>query len=212
MISLSEDSDRQINFADLNVSDTDSAYPQDFTLTIQSGDNFSINQQTITPDTNFNGTLNVSVVVNDGELNSNVFVLNVQVVAVNDPPIANNDSISVQKNSAPVTINVLSNDDDVDMDMLSIDSFNYTGRGQVVVSNQQLTFTPAMGFSGSESITYVVSDGTLTDQAVVSVQVNSVTVVSSDSGGGSIMLLSFLSFLCFSIRLVHHSLCKGNDE
>jgi hypothetical protein len=212
MISLSEDSDRQINFADLNVSDTDSAYPQDFTLTIQSGDNFSINQQTITPDTNFNGTLNVSVVVNDGELNSNVFVLNVQVVAVNDPPIANNDSISVQKNSAPVTINVLSNDDDVDMDMLSIDSFNYTGRGQVVVSNQQLNFTPAMGFSGSESITYVVSDGTLTDQAVVSVQVNSVTVVSSDSGGGSIMLLSFLSFLCFSIRLVHHSLCKGNDE
>jgi hypothetical protein len=209
MISLSEDSDRQINFADLHVSDTDSAYPQDFTLTIQSGDNFSINQQTLTPDTNFNGTLNVSVVVNDGELNSNVFVLNVQVVAVNDPPVANSDSISVQQNSASVMIDVLSNDNDVDVDVLIIDSFSYSGRGQVSISNQQLTYTPEVGFSGTDFIVYAVTDGTLMDEAILSIQVNSVTPVSTESGGGSMLLLSFLSFVCLFIKMFNsHAMRK----
>jgi hypothetical protein len=213
-ISLSEDSERKIDFADLNVSDADSAYPQDFTLTIQDGDNFSINQQTLTPNVNFNGVLTVSVVVNDGELNSNVFMLQVQVVAVNDAPAANNETISVQQNSAVTTIDVLSNDSDVDMDTLSIASFSYTGQGQVLVSNQQLIYTPAIGFTGSESIIYVVSDGTLTDEASLTVRVNSATVVSSDSGGGSMLVLSLLSFLCFSVKLYTKatSLCKGSYE
>jgi hypothetical protein len=215
IINFNEDSDRQIDFTDLNVSDADSVYPQDFTLTIQEGDNFSVNQQTLIPDTDFNGMLDVSVVVNDGELDSNLFVLQVQVTAVNDAPVANNDTVSIQQSSVSitsVTIDVLSNDNDVDMDVLNIDSFSYSGQGQVSVSNQQLTYTPAMGFSGSESITYVVSDGTLTDQAVVSVQVNSVTVVASDSGGGSMSWLSVLSFLCFFVRLYKFQICKHNDE
>jgi hypothetical protein len=213
-ISLSEDSERQIDFADLNVSDADSAYPQDFTLTIQDGDNFSINQQTLTPNVNFNGVLTVSVVLNDGELNSNVFMLQVQVVAVNDAPVANNETISVQQNSAVTMIDVLSNDSDVDMDTLSIASFSYTGQGQVAISNQQLTYTPATGFTGSETIVYVISDGILTDEASLAVRVNSATVISSDSGGGSILWLSLLSFLCFSVKLYTQatSLCKGSYE
>jgi hypothetical protein len=141
-----------------------------------------------------------------------LFALQVQVTAVNDAPVASNDSISVQQNSASVTIDVLSNDNDVDMDVLSINSFIYNGQGQVAALNQQLTYTPAVGFVGSESIVYVVSDGTLTDEARLTVQVNSVTVASKDSGEGSMMLLSLLSFLCFSVKLVNHSLRKGNYE
>jgi hypothetical protein len=211
-ISLSEDSSTQIDLNDINVSDADSDYPEDFTLSIQNGDNYSINQHTLTPNTHFNGMLRVLVVVNDGELDSNLFALQVQVTAVNDAPVASNDSISVQQNSASVTIDVLSNDNDVDMDVLSINSFIYNGQGQVAALNQQLTYTPAVGFVGSESIVYVVSDGTLTDEARLTVQVNSVTVASKDSGGGSMMLLSLLSFLCFSVKLVNHSLRKGNYE
>ena len=199
-ISLNEDSERQIDFADINVSDPDSSYPQDFTLTVQNGNNYTINQQTLTPNANFNGVLAVSVVVNDGQLDSNEFTLQVQVVAINDAPIAGNDRVTVQQNSAATTINVLSNDNDVDMDVLNLDSFSYNGQGQVTVSNQRLTYTPAVGFTGSESIIYVVSDGILTDQASLNVQVNSVTVEPSDSGGGSMLLLSLLSFLCFSVK------------
>ena len=35
-------SQRQIDFADLNVSDPDSVYPQDFTMTVLDGDNYSL--------------------------------------------------------------------------------------------------------------------------------------------------------------------------
>jgi len=211
-ISLSEDTTTQIDFADLNVSDPDSAYPEDFTLSLQNGNNYSINQHTLTPNKDFNGMLSVPVVLNDGSLDSNVFSLQVQVTAVNDAPVANNDSISVQQNSDTVTIDVLSNDNDEDMDELSIASFSYNGQGQVTLLNQQLRYSPAAGFSGSESVNYIVSDGTLTDEARLTIQVNSLTIAASDSGGGSMMLLSLLSFLCFSVKLVNHSLCKGNYE
>jgi hypothetical protein len=209
-ISISEDSQRLIDFADLNVSDADSSYPEDFTLTVQEGNNYSINQQTLTPVADFNGVLNVSVVVSDGEFDSNVFMLQVQVEAVNDAPIASNDAISIQQNSTSVTIDVLANDNDVDMDVLSIDSFSYSGQGQVVVLNQQLTYTPATEFSGTESIVYTVSDGVLTDDASLNIQVNTVTTgsdIPADSGGGSMFLLSLLSFLCFSIRLYPYNSC-----
>ena len=208
-ISLSEDSERQIDFADLNVSDADSAYPQDFTMTIQNGDNVSINQQTLIPNTNFNGMLSVSVVVNDGELDSNLFVLQVQVTPVNDAPVANNDNISVQQNSASVTIDVLSNDNDVDMDVLNIDSFSYSGQGQVSILDRQLTYSPAVGFSGTDSIVYVATDGTLMNEAILSIQVNSLTPVSRQSGGGSMLLLSFLSFVCLFIRMFRPPAMRG---
>ena len=207
-VSFNEDTQRQIDFADLNVSDPDSSYPEDFTLTLQGGDNYSISQQTLTPDANFNGALSVSVVVNDGGLDSNLFVLQVQVTAVNDAPVANNDTISVQQNSAVETIDVLANDSDVDMDVLSIALSSYSGQGQVAIINQQVTYKPAAGFTGSESIVYTVSDGTLSDDASLIVQVNSVTVNSGDSSGGSILLLSLLSFLCFSVKLYTHTPSK----
>ena len=211
-ISFNEDSQRKIEFTDINVSDPDSVYPENFTLSIQDGDNYNISQQSIIPNTDFNGMLLVSIVVNDGQLDSNLFVLQMQVTAVNDAPIANNDSIIVQQNSPAVTVNILNNDTDVDDDVLSIGAFSYTGQGQVVMSSQQLTYTPAVGFSGNDSIIYIVTDGVLTDEARLSIQVNSVTPTTEDSGGGSMWLLSLLSFLCFSIRSFNHSRCRDNDE
>ncbi len=129
-----------------------------------------------------------------------------------DAPIANNDSMIVQQNSAAVTVNILNNDTDVDDDVLSIGAFSYTGQGQVVISSQQLTYTPAVGFSGNDSINYIVTDGVLTDEARLSIQVNSGTPTTEDSGGGSMWLLSLLSFLCFFIRSVNHSLCRDDNE
>jgi hypothetical protein len=210
-LSINEDSQKQFDFTDLSVIDPDSAYPEDFTLIIQEGNDYSVNQQTLTPDANFNGTLTAQVVVNDGELDSNVLTFQVQVIAVNDAPTANDDTASIQQNSAATTIDVLNNDNDVDMDELSIASFSYSGQGDVAVLNHQLTYTPAVGFTGSESIVYVVSDGTLTDEAILNVQVNSVPVVSGDSGGGSMLLLSLLSFLGFSLKL-YQSLNKDRYE
>jgi hypothetical protein len=78
-----------------------------------------------------------------------------------------------------------------------------------MISNQQLTYTPEVGFSGTDFIVYAVTDGTLMDEAILSIQVNSVTPVSTESGGGSMLLLSFLSFVCLFIKMFNsHAMRK----
>jgi gliding motility-associated-like protein len=86
-VTMAEDATRVIAFTDLKVTDADSNYPDDFTLTVLAGTNYTAApDNTITPAANFSGTLAVNVRVNDGTANSNVFPLQVTVTPVNDPP------------------------------------------------------------------------------------------------------------------------------
>ena len=55
-----------ITLNELTVTDPDNTYPDDFTLTVQDGTNYSRAGNTITPSVDFNGTLTVPVTVNDG--------------------------------------------------------------------------------------------------------------------------------------------------
>jgi hypothetical protein len=74
---------------------------------------------------------------------------------------------------AAVAINVLANDGDPDGDALLIGSFDATsaGGGTVARSGNALVYTPAAGFSGSDSFDYVLSDGQATDVGRVVVSV-----------------------------------------
>ena len=74
------------------MTDPDDNYPADFTLAVQSGSNYSAVGNTLTPAANFNGTLTVPVVVNDGTTDSNPFNLSITVTPVNDAPVAVDDS------------------------------------------------------------------------------------------------------------------------
>lgn len=212
ILSLAEDSQLTITLSDINVTDGDSSYPEDFSLTVFDGENYNLNQQTLTPNDNFNGLLSVNVQVSDGELNSNVFALEIQVIAVNDPPVANDDSRSIQQNSSQISIDVLANDQDVDGDSLTVLSFNYSGQGKVNIANSQLTYTPASGFSGVESFTYLVTDGEFSAQGTVTIRVNAAAENTNASSGGSLYLLTLLLFLCLSTRLACHILCKDIYE
>ena len=58
-----------------------------FTLTVGDGASYTHTGNTIAPAANFNGTLTVPVVVNDGVADSNVFDLSVTVTAVDDAPV-----------------------------------------------------------------------------------------------------------------------------
>jgi len=69
----------EITLDDLTVTDVDNDYPADFTLYVQSGSNYTLDGNTITPDTEFTGVLVVPVYVNDGTDNSNTYNLNVTV-------------------------------------------------------------------------------------------------------------------------------------
>src|SRR5690606_23871985 len=70
----------------LKVDDPDNAYPTDFTLRVMPGSRYTVSGNTITPTGQFTGTLQVNVRVNDGQLDSDVFSLPIEVRAVNRKP------------------------------------------------------------------------------------------------------------------------------
>ena len=73
----------------MTATDPDNTYPNDFSLTVQNGANYTQAGNTITPAVDFNGTLTVPVTVNDGAVDSAVFNLSVEVTALNDAPGGN---------------------------------------------------------------------------------------------------------------------------
>ncbi|MGI9607499.1 MAG: Ig-like domain-containing protein, partial [Acidimicrobiales bacterium] len=96
----------------------------------------------------------------------------VEVVAVNDAPVAEDDLATVIENTA-TTIRVLDNDVDVDGDSLSITSVKEVTGGDAVISGTTVLFTPAPRYIGSGGFTYEVSDGNgevATAEVVVQVQ------------------------------------------
>ncbi|MDF4590303.1 tandem-95 repeat protein, partial [Vibrio parahaemolyticus] len=126
-----------------------------------------------TPAENFNGEATITYIVTDGDLTDEAKVT-VTVTPVNDSPVAVDDTTSIQEDTV-VTIDVLTNDTDVDGDKLSIESASVPKeQGTVEVVDGKLVFTPAENFNGDAEITYTVTDGELTDEAKVTVTVNPV--------------------------------------
>jgi len=168
------------------------------TLIVGAGDNYQVNENTITPTVNFNGNLAVAVTATKGDFTSDVFMANVTVSAVNDLPISNNDSANVAQDSSNNIIDVIANDSDVDNDTLTLTTINYSGTGSASISDNQISYTPAAGFSGSETLTYIIDDGHQgSSSASVIITIKAKAVVDNsnkgNSSGGSVWwLLSLL--------------------
>ncbi|MEH2089637.1 beta strand repeat-containing protein [Nostoc sp.] len=105
----------------------------------------------------------ISFIVNDGAANSTAITRDINITAVNDAPVAVNDSITTKRN-IPVIISattLLSNDKDVDVsDVLSITGFTQPSQGSLVNNNDgTYTYTPAQNYYGFDGFTYTISDG-----------------------------------------------------
>ncbi len=85
-ISTNEDVAVEILPTSLNVTDVDNVYPDDFTFTVNEGDNYTLDGNTVTPDLNWNGDLTVPVEIFDG-LTTLSYDLTVTVNPVNDLPV-----------------------------------------------------------------------------------------------------------------------------
>jgi cysteine-rich repeat protein len=89
-------------------------------------------------------------------------------------PVATADTFTINEDT-PFTISstsLLSNDTDVDSPVLSVAAVSNATNGIVLLSGEQITFTPTTNFNGSASFQYTVSDGALSDTGLVTVTVN----------------------------------------
>ncbi|MEJ2142438.1 MAG: Ig-like domain-containing protein [Gammaproteobacteria bacterium] len=122
---------------------------------------------TYTPNADYNGADSFTFVANDGTVDSVAATIDITVNAVNDAPVAVDDSASTGVNNPVTTGNVMSNDSDVDGDTLTITAFDATSANGGTVSYNgnsvgTFTYTPATDFTGEDTFGYTLSDGVLT--------------------------------------------------
>lgn len=116
---------------------------------------------TYTPNANFTGTDTFSYVISDGKGGISTGSV---AITVNDPgggnqlPTAANDTVTTKAGTA-VTIDVLANDTDPNGDSLTITIDGPPSHGTATVDHGKVIYTPATGFSGSDSLSYIVTDG-----------------------------------------------------
>lgn len=148
-----------ISLSDLVVSDPDNTYPDDFTLTVENGTNYTVSGTTVTPSTDFVGALSVPVIVNDGVNNSNQFSLSVSVVASNEAPVITGQATTLSTNkNTPITISLM--DLTVtDSDNTYPDDFTLTLESGTNYTVSESTVTPVTDFVGTLSVPVMVNDG-----------------------------------------------------
>ena len=126
------------------------------------------------PDAGFNGIDKFSYTVSDGNGGTATATVTVSVAAVNDLPVAQDDS-DITDEGNPVIIPVLLNDSDPDGDTLVVESVMQSENGTVSNDGTDVTYTPEAGFSGIDIFDYTISDGKGgTDTATIIVAVASV--------------------------------------
>uniref|UniRef100_UPI002635AD03 Ig-like domain-containing protein n=1 Tax=uncultured Sulfitobacter sp. TaxID=191468 RepID=UPI002635AD03 len=132
-----------------------------------------------TPNPDFNGPTTITYTITDGNGGEDTATVDVTVNPVNDGPLAEDDNAQTPEGT-PVTVPVLVNDSDIEDDPLTIISAS-SPDGEVTINDDgTLTFTPDDGFIGEAQVNYTISDGELTDPAVLFVDVGEVDPVAED--------------------------------
>jgi VCBS repeat-containing protein len=117
---------------------------------------------TYTPAANFNGSDSFTYKANDGPADSNTATVTLTVRAVNDAPVARDDSYTTNED-APLTVGapgVLANDTDVEGDALAAVLVSGPAHGSLALSaGGSFVYTPAADFNGTDGFTYKANDG-----------------------------------------------------
>jgi gliding motility-associated-like protein len=144
------------------------------------------------PAQNFNGNVPlITYTITDPEGATATAVARIVVTAVNDAPIAANDSYQTAEDA---TLNgiVLTNDSDVDGDNLTVTQFAVTGGGifaagnagtipgigsLTINANGSFIFTPALNYFNASAVivaNYTITDGNIIDDATIEIRVTPV--------------------------------------
>ena len=133
-----------------------------------------------TPDDNFNGSDSFVYTADDGNGGSANATVTVSVAPVNDAPSAADDSAATDED-VTVTIDVLGNDTDADLDdtdseeVLTITAASDGTHGTTTIENGKIEYAPALNWSGEDSFTYTIQDNSL-NQSTATVSVTVTTI------------------------------------
>ena len=142
---------------------------------------------TFTPTANFNGAANFSYIATDGTAQSisATVAVTVTAAAVNNAPVAVNDSLTATEDTAVIytAVQLLGNDTDADGNPLTIASVLAGSNGAVVLNQDgTVTFTPTANFNGAANFSYIATDGTAqSNSATVTVTVAAVNDMTTGS-------------------------------
>ena len=119
----------------------------------------------------------------NGGIDTATVTVTINGISDNDPPVAVNDTATTPEDT-PITIDVLNNDFDINGDTLTVDSVTQGANGSAINNGGNVTYTPALGFNGTDSFNYTASDGNGgTDTATVNVEIIGLVVVSFPDEG-----------------------------
>ncbi len=127
-------------------------------------------------DDNFNGDFEFTYRVRDSQGIQEDATVTVTVTPVNDPPSAADDTFNVDQGSSATPLDVLLNDSIAPDtgESLRVSAVGTSANGATITisqNGQSVLYTPPANFVGSDTFTYTVTDGSLTDQATVSIVV-----------------------------------------
>ncbi|GEP43499.1 Ig-like domain-containing protein [Brevifollis gellanilyticus] len=120
------------------------------------------------PNGNFHGTDGFSYVVSDGQGSSAPVTVTFTVTSINDVPEAHSQSLTTPEDTAlPVTLAGT----DADGDALTHVILSQPSHGTLSGAAPNLSYTPATNYSGADSFTYKVNDGTA-DSATATISIS----------------------------------------
>jgi len=126
---------------------------------------------TYQPAFNFVGSDQFTFVVSDGPLESEPAVVTIDVVAVDDPPVAQGQTVTTEED-VPVAISLTAVDDS---DALTYRVVAQPAHGTLSGSGAELIYTPDENYHGDDTFTFVASDGTHeSEPADVDIQISPV--------------------------------------
>ncbi len=129
-----------------------------------------------TPHADYHGADSFTYTIRDGAGGHAIGTVVIAVAPVNDPPIAVDDQARTFAGDT-ISIDILSNDTDVDGDDLEIIAVSQPGHGFVnVEADATLSYTADEDFIGADELAYTISDGNGgTAVATITVQIDPVS-------------------------------------
>lgn len=161
----------------LNVTDFDATSVMGAAVSVDSDGTFSYDPTGATAiqalDDGDNTTDSFTYTISDGDADDTATVT-INLSGLNDAPNAVDDGFTLDENTTNNTLTVRGNDTDPDasasLTITAVDPTTSQG-GAATTDGSTVSYTPLTNFDGTDTFTYTISDGVLTDTATVSITV-----------------------------------------